>query len=208
MNSILLKLKIGLSNFLFGETTSNPNNPYKDYDGGPGGRFRRDGTLKHKYKSREGMIQEIVDCKKKELPDFYMESIIKEWEEENEEKLYAPIQKEETWKDFEESVRVEFKKYSDSSNLTVSGADGGIDVIVEIDSLIIGVQVKHYQSSVGNKAIGEVLMGMGRYECDYGCVVAKNGYTSSAHNSARASNIKLLSIGDIESYINNIKKGG
>lgn len=55
----------------------------------------------------------------------------------------------------------------------------------------LGAQTKCYSNSVGNKAIQEVIAGLGYYKLDKGIVITNNYFTNSAIDLAKSSDVIL-----------------
>lgn len=63
---------------------------------------------------------------------------------------------------------------------TVASGDHGSDLIVDINGKRIAIQVKYYQSAVGNAAVQEAFSGKGFYEADFAMVVCNSSFTRHA----------------------------
>lgn len=82
---------------------------------------------------------------------------------------------------------------------TRSSSDQGADVIATSPAGVkIAVQVKHYRSAVGNKAVQEIVASKAYYKAEHAVVVTSGpGYTRSALELARANNVRLWQASDL-----------
>ena len=82
---------------------------------------------------------------------------------------------------------------------TRSSSDQDADVIATSPSGVkIAVQVKHYRSPVGNKAVQEIVASKAFYRAEHAVVVTSGpGYTRSALELARANNFRLWQASDL-----------
>lgn len=87
-----------------------------------------------------------------------------------------------------------------ASHLTQGGADQGIDLIAVVHGKRVGIQCKRYSSKVGNAAVQEALAGKSFYDLDEVCVVSTGGYTKSALDLSKRSNVVLLSDADVSRF--------
>lgn len=112
--------------------------------------------------------------------------------DENEDKLLTIEDIDEmSGEDFEKITEYFLNKRGYRTSLTPKTGDQGIDIIADDGHNKIGVQVKRYDSKVGNSAIQEVIAGMKYYSLDKGMVVTNNYFTQSAKDLARSANIIL-----------------
>lgn len=93
--------------------------------------------------------------------------------------------------EFENFLKVLFEHLGYKSKITQASQDQGIDLILVKNSIMYGVQAKNYSSSVGNKAVQEVIAGSQYYNCDKSIVVTNNYFTGAAKDLAKATNVKL-----------------
>lgn len=77
--------------------------------------------------------------------------------------------------------------------VTTKSGDQGIDIIAWKDSLKYGIQCKHYNGSVSNRAIQEAFTGAKFYECDVAVVMTNATFTESAKELAHKIGVKLWS---------------
>ncbi|WP_456830989.1 restriction endonuclease [Deinococcus sp. UYEF24] len=82
---------------------------------------------------------------------------------------------------------------------TRSSSDQGADVIATSPTGIrVAVQVKHYRSPVGNKAVQEIVASKAFYRAEHAVVVTSGpGYTRSALELARANDVRLWQANDL-----------
>lgn len=92
---------------------------------------------------------------------------------------------------FEKFLHKYFTKQGYKCKQTKTSGDQGVDLIAEKDGLIIAIQVKHYSTSVGNRAVQEVVAGMKYYNANRGMVITNSYFTKSAIELAKANNIIL-----------------
>lgn len=94
--------------------------------------------------------------------------------------------------EFENFIATLFQKYGYSVNKTKVTGDQGIDLIIEKNGYQkIGIQAKCYSSSVGNKAVQEIVAGLKYYDLEKGIVITNNYFTNSAIELAHSNNIIL-----------------
>lgn len=94
--------------------------------------------------------------------------------------------------EFEQFLKNLFETLGYRVETTSSSGDQGADLILVKESQRIVVQAKFYSSSVGNKAVQEVLGAIGYYKANKGIVITNSYYTSSAQELAEANNIRLI----------------
>lgn len=75
---------------------------------------------------------------------------------------------------------------------TPASGDQGADLIAEKMNYKVVIQCKFHKSTVGNKAVQEVLSAMQFYDCKVGAVVASSSFTKSARALASSGSIQLL----------------
>lgn len=78
--------------------------------------------------------------------------------------------------------------------VTVSQASGdqGVDIIVSQGGKTVAVQCKRYEKPIGNKAVQEAFSGKQHYGANAACVIGSGGFTRSAFELARSTDVKLL----------------
>lgn len=100
--------------------------------------------------------------------------------------------------EFEHFCEQLFLKTNWQVKKTKSGADQGIDLIIEKNHKKLGVQCKKYSRPVGNKAVQEVKAGISYYNLDGGMVLTNNKFTKSAIELANTNGIQLVHYLDID----------
>lgn len=127
--------------------------------------------------------------------NFILEELIDEYAEDN------PIKSE-----FDENLSpIEYehlcadilREQGWEARVTQGSGDQGVDVLAIKDGMMLAVQCKKYSSPVGNKAVQEVIAGVGFYGANRGAVVTNNTYTPSARQLAGSHNILLLHHDDL-----------
>lgn len=93
--------------------------------------------------------------------------------------------------EFENYLKHLFEELGCRVEMTKASGDQGADLIIYHDNTKIVVQAKFYSSTVGNKAVQEVVSSIKYYEADRGIVVTNNYYTKSAIELAEANDIEL-----------------
>lgn len=97
-----------------------------------------------------------------------------------------------TGHEFEFFIAALFNKMGYNAEVTKGSGDQGIDVIVKTNgSAIYGIQTKKQKNSVTNKAIQEVVAGLGFYNLKKGMVITNNYFNEHAKQLAKANNIQL-----------------
>lgn len=95
--------------------------------------------------------------------------------------------------EFEEYLQYYFeKKGYKCKNVGQNGHDYGVDLIIKKNGVAVAVQAKRYNSSVGIKAIQEVIAGANFYHCDQKLVVTNSTYTAAARKMANECNVQLI----------------
>ncbi|MEG1458507.1 MAG: restriction endonuclease [Acetivibrio sp.] len=92
---------------------------------------------------------------------------------------------------FEEYLKLRFEVLGFKVNTTKVSNDYGADLILQKKKLTIAVQVKRYRSSIGVKAIQEVIGSMAYYEAQKGLVVTNSYYTKNACELAFSNHVIL-----------------
>lgn len=84
------------------------------------------------------------------------------------------------------------------AKVTKASGDQGADIIATKAGVKLAIQCKHYNGSVGNKAVQEINAAKLYYNAHYAIVVAKEkNYTKGAKDLASIVSVKLLSADDI-----------
>ncbi len=87
--------------------------------------------------------------------------------------------------------------------VTVSKGSGdqGIDIFAKKDGENFGIQCKKYSSSVGNKAVQEVISGKEFFNLDKAIVITNSSFTVSANELAHKANVTLWNRMNLEQII-------
>lgn len=108
--------------------------------------------------------------------------------------------------DFEEYIASIYEKLGYSVDVTPKSGDYGLDVIASNKNEKLGIQVKKYSSSVGVKAVQEVIAGMAYYNCNKGVVVTNSkNFTKEARNLAAVKEIELIGYDELADILLKIK---
>lgn len=97
-----------------------------------------------------------------------------------------------TGEEFEIYLKDFFSKLGYEVEITKTSGDQGADLIIIKDSIKTVVQAKFYSTTVGNKAVQEVVGAIKFYGADCGMVVTNSTFTKSAIDLASANNIELV----------------
>jgi restriction system protein len=84
---------------------------------------------------------------------------------------------------------------------TPGSGDQGADIIAENGEIKAVIQCKHYDSSVGNKAVQEVIAAKIYYGATHAVVVSNNTFTHSARSLAAGAGVILLHHDDLPSLL-------
>lgn len=95
--------------------------------------------------------------------------------------------------EFEHWCAAQMRHFGWDADVTKQGYDQGIDIVARKGALAIGLQVKRYNTPVGNKAIQEAYTGKGYYGLAGVGVLATAGFTPSAKRLAATTGVVLLS---------------
>ncbi|NDV51536.1 restriction endonuclease [Salipiger sp. PrR003] len=95
--------------------------------------------------------------------------------------------------EFEHWCAAQMRHFGWDADVTKQGYDQGIDIVARKGALAIGLQVKRYNTPVGNKAIQEAYTGKGYYGLAGVGVLATAGFTPSARRLAATTGVILLS---------------
>lgn len=99
--------------------------------------------------------------------------------------------------EFEHWCAAQLRHFGWDADVTKRGYDQGIDIVARKGALVIGLQVKRYNSPVGNKAIQEAFTGKNYYGLAGAGVLATAGFTPSAQRLAATTGVLLLSPHDL-----------
>lgn len=92
---------------------------------------------------------------------------------------------------FEYFLKVHFEKEGYNAKMTTKSHDFGGDIVLTKGKDKIIIQAKRYKSSVGIKAVQEVIGALGYYEGTKGMVICNSYFTKSAKELALKNNIEL-----------------
>ncbi|APX24514.1 MAG: restriction endonuclease [Rhodobacteraceae bacterium] len=99
--------------------------------------------------------------------------------------------------EFEHWCAEQLRRFGWEADVTKRGYDQGIDIVARRGALVVGLQVKRYNSPVGNKAIQEAVAGRSHYGLAAAGVLATAGFTPSARRLAASTQTVLLSPYDL-----------
>ena len=86
-----------------------------------------------------------------------------------------------------------YRRQGYDASATVSGADGGVDVVLKKDGKITLVQCKQWKTqSVGIKSVRELAGVISAERADHGIFVCSGTYTGEAQSFAAKSGIELV----------------
>jgi len=102
--------------------------------------------------------------------------------------------------EFEEYLKVLFRKLGYKTQVTRKTGDFGADLIFKGKKKII-VQAKRYKSNVGLDAVREAYSAQAYYKADESWVITNSRFTKQALDLAKACNVKMLDRSDLEKFI-------
>ena len=107
--------------------------------------------------------------------------------------LHYSIQKVDrmTGEEFELFLKVHFENLGCTASTTKASNDYGADLILNYKGRSVAVQAKRYNSTIGIKAVQEVIGSMAYYGTDIGLVVTNSYYSKNAEELAFANNVIL-----------------
>lgn len=94
--------------------------------------------------------------------------------------------------EFEQFLALLFKKRGFKVSMTKASGDYGADIILKDRKDIIAVQAKRYSSTVGVKAVQEVIGAMRMYEATEAWVVTNSYFTRQAEKLAETNEVYLI----------------
>ncbi len=94
--------------------------------------------------------------------------------------------------EFEEYLRLKFKKRGYKVEMTPASGDYGADLVCRNKDGVLIVQAKRYEGHVGTAAVQEVAAARDFYEADRCMVVTNNYFTKNAIELADANNVELI----------------
>lgn len=93
---------------------------------------------------------------------------------------------------FEEYLVKLFKKQGYRASMTKTSGDYGADLVLKGNGETIVVQAKRYKSSVGVKAVQEIIAAIRMYDADYAWVVTNSYFTKQAQTLAKHNDVRLI----------------
>ena len=103
--------------------------------------------------------------------------------------------------EFENYLKYIFEELGYEVETTKASGDQGADLIITKGEVRTAVQAKFYSSTVGNKAVQEVVASMKFYNATNAMVVTNNYYTSGARELAKANGVSLWDKDMLESIV-------
>lgn len=94
--------------------------------------------------------------------------------------------------EFEEFLVRLFKRQGYRATMTKSSGDFGADLVVKGNGETIVVQAKRYKSSVGVKAVQEIIAAIRMYDADAAWVVTNSYFTKQAQTLAAHNDVRLI----------------
>lgn len=88
-----------------------------------------------------------------------------------------------------------------NATLTKASGDQGADILLSKSQMTIVVQTKYHASKIGNSAVQEAFSAKKYYGADLAFVVSNSGFTRSAGELADATGVRLLSDGELLSFL-------
>lgn len=98
---------------------------------------------------------------------------------------------------FEDYLRVFFKKKGYTVKTTPRSGDYGADLILEAPNKRIVIQAKRYKSTVGLKAVQEASSARPHYQANESWVVTNSHFTKAAEKLAKSNSVKLIGREDL-----------
>lgn len=96
-----------------------------------------------------------------------------------------------TGEEFELFLKTHFENLGCTVTTTKTSNDYGADLILDYKGRTVSVQAKRHNSTVGVKAVQEVIGSMAYYETDIGLVVTNSNYSKNAEELAFANDVIL-----------------
>ncbi len=96
-----------------------------------------------------------------------------------------------TGEEFELFLKTHFENLGCTVTTTKTSNDYGADLILDYKGRTVAVQAKRYNSTIGVKAVQEVIGSMAYYETDTGLVVTNSNYSRNAEELAIANDVIL-----------------
>ena len=98
---------------------------------------------------------------------------------------------------FEAWVADRLRAHGWDARPTPAGHDQGVDVIARKGGVSVGLQCKLYSGAVGNRAVQEVIAGIGFHGLGRGAVLTNAAFTRSAVDLARSTGVVLMTHHDL-----------
>lgn len=102
-----------------------------------------------------------------------------------------------TGEEFEKYLSILFKRRGYKVSLTAQSGDYGCDLILKDGHDIIAVQAKRYSSTVGVKAVQEIIGAVRMYNATEAWVVTNSYYTKQAVKLANMNDVYLIDRNDL-----------
>jgi restriction system protein len=93
---------------------------------------------------------------------------------------------------YEQYCATILNKFGWRTKLTKASGDHGVDIVAELASVKVAIQIKQYRKRVGNGAVQQVVAGKAVYHCTAAVCVAPNGFTQGAEQLAMANGVLLM----------------
>lgn len=93
---------------------------------------------------------------------------------------------------FEKYLSTLFKENGYKTRVTKSSGDYGADLIIKKSGITTVVQAKRYNSTVGLKAVQEIVSSVRYYKADKALVVTSNYFSKPAEKLANSNNVELI----------------
>lgn len=94
--------------------------------------------------------------------------------------------------EFEEFLVRLFERQGYRATMTKSSGDFGADLVVKGNGKTVVVQAKRYKSSVGVKAVQEIIAAIRMYDADSAWVVTNSYFTKQAKTLAAHNDVRLI----------------
>lgn len=94
--------------------------------------------------------------------------------------------------EFEKFLANVFRYHGFTVETTKVTGDQGIDLIASSQSMRLAIQVKGYESSVGNDAVQQAHAGKSHYKCTHSLVITNSVFTRSAQALAKSVECRLI----------------
>lgn len=105
--------------------------------------------------------------------------------------------------EFEEYLKVLFKKLGYKPQVTRKTGDFGADLVLKGKNKIV-VQAKRYRNNVGLDAVREAYSAQAYYKADESWVITNSQFTKQALALSKVCNVKMLNRNDLQKFITKI----